>query len=397
MAFQALPGFRDFYPPEMALRRHVEGAWHAAARAAGFEEIDGPPLESLELLKAKSGEAIVEELYAFTDKGGREVALRAELTPTVARMVAARAASLKKPVKWYAVPQLFRYQRQQRGRLREHIQWNVDIFGASELGADAELLAVAVDALRRLGLGPDEVSVRASHKTLAETKLRELGCKDLEQGLRLIDKDLLDTEHAKGILDAKALAELKRWLDDPSGEELEDLRAALDDLGVASYLVVDKRIVRGLAYYTGLVWEIFDRKRSLRAVAGGGRYDTLVERLGGPPMPALGFGMGDVVLSELLKDLGKAPPPPPRIDVLVVPIGEEMLGPSRQVVRRLRLAGERAEAPLAPMRVNKAFQLAEAVGARRVVLVGPEEWRAGQVKVKDLGSREESVRDVARL
>lgn len=397
MAFQALPGFRDFYPEEMALRRHVENAWHAAAKAAGFEEVEGPPLESLELLKAKSGEAIVEELYAFTDKGGREVALRAELTPTVARMIAARAASLKKPVKWYAVPQLFRYQRQQRGRLREHIQWNVDIFGASEIGADAELLWVAIDALRRLGLGPEDVCVRASHKTLAEKKLKDLGCTDLEAGLRLIDKDILDPEKAKGVLDAKALAELRRWLDDPSGEELGDLRAALEDFGIAPYLVVDKRIVRGLAYYTGLVWEIFDRKATLRAVAGGGRYDTLIERLGGPAMPALGFGMGDVVLSELLKDLGKAPPAPPRIDVLVVPIGEEMLAPARQVVRRLRLSGERAETPFSPMKVGKAFQAAEAIGARRVVLVGPDEWRAGKVKVKDLASREETVRDVEKL
>ncbi len=397
MAFRALPGFRDFYPEEMALRRHVENAWHAAARAAGFEEVDGPPLESLELLKAKSGEAIVEELYAFTDKGGREVALRAELTPTVARMIAARAAALKKPVKWYAVPQLFRYQRQQRGRLKEHIQWNVDIFGAGEIGADAELLWVAIDALRRLGLGPEDVCVRANHKTLAERKLRDLGCEDLEAGLKLIDKDLLDPEKAKGVLDAKAVAELKHWLDDPSGEDLADLRAALEDYGIAPYLVVDKRIVRGLAYYTGLVWEIFDRKKSLRAVAGGGRYDTLIERLHGPALPALGFGMGDVVLSELLKDLGKLPPGPPRIDVLVVPIGDEMLAPARQVVRKLRLAGERAEAPFAAMKVTKAFQAAEASGATRVVLVGPDEWREGKVKVKDLRSREESVRDVLSL
>jgi len=398
MAFQALPGFRDFYPEEMALRRHIEDAWHGAARAAGFEEIEGPPLESLELLKAKSGEAIVDELYAFTDKGGRDVALRAELTPTVARMIAARASALRKPVKWYAVPQLFRYQRQQRGRLREHIQWNVDVFGAPEVGADAEALAVALDALGRLGLGPTDVCVRASHKSLAERKLEDLGCKDLEAGLRLIDKDLLDADHAKGILDAKARKELARWLDDPAtAPELDELRATLEDYGVAPYLVVDKRIVRGLAYYTGLVWEIFDRKRKLRAVAGGGRYDTLVERLGGAPMPALGFGMGDVVLSELLKELGRVPPAPARIDVLVVPIGVEMMAPARQVVRRLRDAGERAEAPFSPMKVGKAIRAAEQSGAKRVVLVGPDEWKDGRVKMKDLASGEESLRELERL
>jgi len=389
MAFQALPGFRDFYPEEMALRRHVENAWHAAARAAGFEEIEGPPLESLELLKVKSGEAIVEELYAFTDKGGREVALRAELTPTVARMVAARAAALRKPVKWYGVPQLFRYQRQQRGRLREHIQWNVDIFGASEVGADAELLAVALDALRRLGLTEEDVKVRLSHRgVMAERVRTRLGEDAVESTLRLIDKGELDPAQAAELLVAFDVAAIP---------ELDALHAACEDFGIAGYLEFDPRIVRGLAYYTGLVWEIFDRKGKLRAVAGGGRYDTLIERLGGAAMPALGFGMGDVVLGELLKDLGKAPPAPPRIDVLVVPIGEEMLAPARQVVRKLRLAGERAEAPFSPMKVGKAFQAAEAFGARRVILVGPDEWREGKVKVKDLESREEMVRYVAQL
>jgi len=389
MSFQALPGFRDFYPEQMAIRRHVEGAWHAAAKAAGFEEVDGPPVESLDLLKAKSGDAIVEELYAFTDKGGREVALRAELTPTVGRMIAARAQALKKPVKWYATPQLFRYQRQQRGRLREHIQWNVDIFGATEVGADAELLAVALDALRRLGLTDKDVKVRVSHRgVMAERVRTRLGQDAIESTLRAIDKGELSPAQA---------AELLVAFDVDAIPELDALHAACEDLGIDGYLEFDPRIVRGLAYYTGLVWEIFDRNEKLRAVAGGGRYDTLIERLGGPAMPALGFGMGDVVLGDLLKELKKLPPSPPRIDVLVVPIGEEMLAPARQVVRKLRLAGERAEAPYAPMKVGKAFQAAESFGARRVVLVGPDEWREGKVKVKDLASREESVREVDKL
>ncbi|MCK6461321.1 MAG: ATP phosphoribosyltransferase regulatory subunit [Planctomycetes bacterium] len=389
MSFQALPGFRDFYPEEMAIRRHVEAAWHAAAKAAGFEEVDGPPLESLELLKAKSGEAIVEELYAFTDKGGREIALRAELTPTVGRMIAARAAALRKPVKWYATPQLFRYQRQQRGRLREHIQWNADIFGASEIGSDAELLSVALDALRRLGLTEKDVKVRVSHRgVMAERVRTSMGDDAVEATLRLIDKGELSPAQAAELLVAFDVAAIP---------ELDGLHAACEDLGIEGFLEFDPRIVRGLAYYTGLVWEIFDRGEKLRAVAGGGRYDMLIERLGGPKMPALGFGMGDVVLGELLKDKGKLPPGPPRIDVLVVPIGDEMLAPARQVVRRLRLSGERAEAPYAPMKVGKAFQAAESYGARRVVLVGPDEWRLGKVKVKDLRSREEAVREVDKL
>ena len=399
MAFKALPGFRDFYPEEMAVRRHVEQAWHEAAQAAGFCELDGPPLESLELLKAKSGDAIVEQVYAFTDKGGREVGLRPELTPTVARMVAARAQALKKPVKWYAVPQLFRYERQQRGRLREHIQFNVDIFGASEIAADAEVLAVALDALQRLDLTAEEIYVRVSHKAVVESKLQDLQCSDVATALHLIDKGLLDAERTADILTAPALKELEAWLDErkePEGD-LAEFFNACGDYGVGEFLELDKRIVRGLAYYTGVVWEIFDRKRTLRAVAGGGRYDTLIERLGGPAMPALGFGMGDVVTSELLEELGKTPEQPPRLDAYVIPIGEGMLAPARQVAARLRACDVCAEAPFSPLKVGKAFRAAEAAGAVLAYLVGPDEWKDGQVKRRNLDSGEEELVDVESL
>ena len=397
MAFQALRGFRDFYPEEMAVRRHIEQAWHTAARAAGFEEIDGPPLESLDLLKAKSGDAIVDEIYWFTDKGGREVGLRAELTPTVGRMVAAKAASLRKPIKWYAVPQLFRYQRQQRGRLREHIQWNVDIMGAPEIGADAEVLAVGLDALRRLGLTEEHVHVRTSHKALAESKLTELACTDFEACLRLIDKDALTVENAAAFLEESATKELIAWLDEPAeSEELSAFLAACDDYGIDGYVEIDKHIVRGLAYYTGVVYEIFDRSGQLRAVAGGGRYDGLIERLGGPDMPALGFGMGDVVLTELLRDLDLLPERAPRVEVLVVPIGDDMLGPARHVVRWLRDQGTSAEAPYTPIRISKAFKAAESIGADRIALVGPDEWAEGTIKMKDLQSGEERIIEIPR-
>jgi len=340
-------------------------------------------------------------LYAFTDKGDREVALRAELTPTVARMVGAQAQALKKPVKWYGVPQLFRYQRQQRGRLREHIQWNVDVIGAAEIAADAEIVAVALDALRRLGLTEKDVYVRVSHKALVETKLRELECpaSGMETVLRLIDKEVLDADRAADVLSASAVAELQAWLAAPEteSEDLAAFRAACDEYGASGFVEVDKNIVRGLAYYTGIVWEIFDRKRSLRAVAGGGRYDDLVEKLGGPAMPALGFGMGDVVLGELLSDLGRLPGAPPRLDALVVPIGDAMLGPARQVCRALRANGRAAEAPYATVKAGKAFKTAEHAGAREVYLVGPDEWKAGQVKRKDLQSGEETTVDVAAL
>ena len=388
MSFRALPGFRDFYPEEMALRRHLESAWHAAARAAGFEEVEGPPLESLDLLKAKSGDAIVDQLYAFVDKGGREVALRPELTPTVARMVAERASALRKPIKWYATPQLFRYERQQRGRLREHVQWNVDILGAEEIGADAELLSVALDALTRLGLTADQVYVRVSDRRLAEAKLDELGIADRDAALGLIDKELLESDKAKGVLSRSQIEGLLAWVKAPFEREGDFGRflEACDDFGIGDFIVPDKNIVRGLAYYTGIVWEIFDRQRTLRAVAGGGRYDTLIEKMGGPAMPALGFGMGDVVIGELLKDEGLLPEHPARIDALVVPVGEDMLGPARQVALALRRGGVRAEAPYAPAKLGKAFKAAEQAGAQRVYIVGPDEWANGEVTVKHLAS-----------
>jgi histidyl-tRNA synthetase len=336
-------------------------------------EVDGPILEGLDLFEAKSGDAIREELYAFEDKGGRAVAMRAELTPTVARMVAAQAASLKKPVKWYAVPQLFRYQRQQRGRLREHIQWNVDLFGAADPAADAEVLAVAVDALRRLGLTERDVYVRLSHRALVERKLRELECppEKTEGVLRLIDREALDAETAAGMLPLAAVAELARWLADTESEieELAPFRAACDDFGITGFVAVDKHIVRGLAYYTGIVWEIFDRGRELRAIAGGGRYDTLVEKVGGPPLEALGFGMGDVTLTELLKSRDLLPVAAPRLDALVVALDASGLACARQVVRRLRERGVAAEAPFAPLRFNKAMKAADQSGARTVYLV----------------------------
>ena len=396
---QALPGFRDFYPESMALRRSIEAVWHSAARGAGFQEIDGPPLETLDLFRAKSGDAIVEQLYAFTDKGGREVALRAELTPSLARMVGAKAASLKKPIKWYSVPQLFRYERKQRGRLREHFQWNVDLIGSDAPQADAELVSVALAALRQLGLDETQVYVRVNHRADVEGKIRELGAPEdeIETILRLIDKEHLDDDEAAGPLrgfDAARRAELLAWMRRPV-EPAGDLASFLDacsDYGIADFIEIDRNIVRGLAYYTGIVFEIFDRARSLRAVAGGGRYDGLIEKLGGPALPAVGFGMGDVVLGELLGEHGLLPVSASRIDTLVVALGEEMAGPARRVVSHLRDKGRRAETPLAPLKLGKAFKAAEAAGAGRVVIVGPDEWTEGEsVTVKELATGEQTV------
>ena len=327
MAGGALPGFRDFYPDEFAQRAHIFRAWREVARRYAFVEYDGPPLEPLDLYTKKSGDEIVGQLYNFTDKGGREVALRPEMTPTFARMVGERAASLRKPVRWFSIPQLFRYERAQRGRLREHYQLNVDIVGeASEL-ADAELLSFAIDVMRELGLGPTDVRVRVSDRQLLVGMLESLGIGEKAHAavFETLDKTGREQQSAAqhrlavlGLDDVQqgaifdwqhgdiGLANLREDFEhsDVVGSHLNRMSSYFGHLqrfGVADWVDLDLKIVRGLAYYTGIVFELFDAKGELRAICGGGRYDTLLASLGGADLPALGFGMGDVVLGELLK------------------------------------------------------------------------------------------------
>ncbi len=397
MRFKALAGFRDFYPPELAARRWIEAAWHRASRQAGFEEWDGPPLESLELFTAKSGDEIVDQLYVFDDKGGRAVSLRPEMTPTLARMVAARAGGLPKPIKWYCVPQFFRYERPQRGRLREFYQWNLDVIGSSEIAADAEAVAVAVEALRSLGLSEEDLVVRVSDRRLLERMLEPFELNAQRQGevLACLDKLERDPEaqaRLEKILGRHRCESLLGWCAKfplQQAPEVEALLAACEDFGIAGFVEPDFRIVRGLAYYTGPVWEIFDRRQELRAIAGGGRYDNLIELMGGPSLPALGFGMGDVVLGRLLDERGLMPDPPPRVDVVVVPIGEEMRAPARRVVRLLRERGVPADTPYASPKLLKALRAAETAGATRAVIVGPDEWARDSVVVRDLSARQD--------
>jgi histidyl-tRNA synthetase len=399
VGFQALPGFRDFEPEAMAVRRWLESSWHEASRRAGYQEWDGPPLESLELFTAKSGEEIAEQLYAFTDKGGRAVTLRGEMTPTLARLVAARAGGLPKPIKWYCVPQFFRYERQQRGRLREFYQWNVDVVGAGEPSADAEIIAVAVEGLRIVGLGPGDVVVRLSDRRFLRRMLQSVDVKSDEEAgvMACIDRLERDAQAASRLeeqLGRSRAQQVLAWCDEiplAEAEEIAPVLEACEDFGIGDYVRPDFRIVRGLDYYTGPVWEIFDRAGKLRSVAGGGRYDNLIADFGGPDLEAVGFGMGDVVLTELLRERGKVPPTPARAEVFVVPIGAEMVRPARQVLRRLRDRGLRADGPYGPVRVGRALKAADQSGAARAVLVGPDEWADGNVRIRDLRSGEERV------
>jgi histidyl-tRNA synthetase len=332
MSAGALPGFRDFYPKELAEREHIFRAWHEVARRFAFEQYDGPPLESLELYTKKSGDEIVGQLYNFTDKGGREVALRPEMTPTFARMVSAKINSLRKPVRWYSIPQLFRYERQQKGRLREHFQLNVDIVGDSDVASDAELLAVALEVMRQCGLTSEDVVARVSDRRLLSALLSAWGVPDesVPAAYAAIDKverdprdRLVERLRDAGVpddvsalvLDSVSASDTRALMTSfghiPAVrvglERMEQYERLMEAHGLRDWFRFDLSIVRGLAYYTGIVFELFDRKGEFRAICGGGRYDNLLKDLGGADYPALGFGMGDVVLGELLRARGLMP------------------------------------------------------------------------------------------
>ncbi len=334
----ALPGFRDFYPEELARRAHIFRAWRAVASKYAFSEYDGPPLEPLDLYTKKSGEEIVGQLYNFTDKGGREVSLRPEMTPTFARMVGAKANALRKPLRWFSIPQLFRYERAQRGRLREHFQLNVDIVGEASEVADAELLSVAVDIMRELGLTHEDVRARVSDRRLlnaflegcgvtAEQRaavyavLDKLGRVEVGRSMQLLEAAGIDTSDESsplmqvvssgGAVDVRLIESVaaKAAGGPEATERFARYLRHCDALGIGAWVTLDLSIVRGLAYYTGVVFELFDAKGELRAICGGGRYDDLLKAIGGTDLPALGFGMGDVVLGELLTERGLWPEP----------------------------------------------------------------------------------------
>jgi histidyl-tRNA synthetase len=393
---QPLPGFRDFYPAQLALRRHVFARWRETARRYGFREYDGPPLEPLELYTLKSGEEIVGQLFNFVDKGERAVALRPEMTPTLARMVGARHRDYKKPLKWFAIPQLFRYEKQQRGRLREHFQFNADIIGEPDVAADAELIALAIDSLRAFGLTGKDFVVRVSDRRAWQRYLEALGIPAEQQGavFQAIDKlerEPLEKTRAK-------IAAVTTKVDEVLAFPKEDLGELLGRLGeLREFCTVDFKIVRGLAYYTGIVWEIHDRKGELRAIAGGGRYDNLLKQVGDVDLPALGFGMGDVVLGELLKDRGLLPAADWQLDAYVVIADEALRTPAVQLARQLRAAGKAVDYALTPAKVGKQFQAAAELGARFAVVVGPTEWAAGEVMLKNLATQSQERVTVAEV
>src|SRR5213594_60484 len=397
---QALPGFRDFLPQNCAARNYIFACWREISQRYGFVEWDGPILEPTELYKKKSGAEIVDQLFNFADKGEREVAMRPELTPTLARVIAAHEREFKKPLKWFSIGQFFRYEKQQRGRLREHFQLNCDIIGENDLAADIELVALCIDVLRTFGLTEKDFVVRISDREFWTGFLRDrnVPAERWDELLQIIDRSGREprekTAEKLGKLAEPVFATLHSG---GKSEKLDRLIEGLRARGLADFVQIDVGIVRGLAYYTGIVFELFDRAGKFRAIAGGGRYDNLIAQLsdGAVSMPALGFAMGDVVLGELINEtahvrqkLENAIANSRKIDIYVVIAKEQCRADALGQIQQLRDRGYRVDYPLTSEKVGKQFQIAEQLGARVAVLFG-DEWP--QLKLKDMSSGEQHL------
>ena len=409
---QGVRGTRDFYPEDMRLRNWLFDNFTNASLLHGFEEYDAPVLEYEELYTRKQGEEITQQLYSFQDKGNRKVALRPEMTPSLARMVMARAGGLPMPIKWFSIPQCWRYERTQRGRGREHYQWNVDIWGTTEISADAELISVLVTFFEGIGLTAKDIVIRVSSRKVLEEVLGSLGLEGdiFAQTCIIVDKmdklsseviedQLSDLGHdskvvttIQAVLGIKDMNSLQKALKDESVavSELNLLFDAIDSYGISEWVEFDASIVRGLAYYTGAVFEAHDRTGEFRAICGGGRYDKLLSTLGGKDLPATGFGFGDMVIMELLAEKGLIPELVSDIDDIVIPLNSDLRNAAVMVAASLRNSGRTVDLVLEDKKMKWAFKHAERIGAARLVLLAPDEWSRKMVKIKDLDTGEES-------
>ena len=409
---QGVRGTRDFYPEDMRLRNWLFDNFTNASLLHGFEEYDAPVLEYEELYTRKQGEEITQQLYSFQDKGNRKVALRPEMTPSLARMVMARAGGLPMPIKWFSIPQCWRYERTQRGRGREHYQWNVDIWGTTEISADAELISVLVTFFEGIGLTAKDIVIRVSSRKVLEEVLGSLGLEGdiFAQTCIIVDKmdklssdviedQLSDLGHdskvvttIQAVLGIKDMNSLQKALKDESVavSELNLLFDAIDSYDISEWVEFDASIVRGLAYYTGAVFEAHDRTGEFRAICGGGRYDKLLSTLGGKDLPATGFGFGDMVIMELLAEKGLIPELVSDIDDIVIPLNSDLRNAAVMVAASLRNSGRTVDLVLEDKKMKWAFKHAERIGAARLVLLAPDEWSRKMVKIKDLDTGEES-------
>ena len=413
ISFEPPRGMRDFYPEDMVWRNRVFDAFRAAGEAAGFEPYDACVVESYELLARKAGEEVGEQIYHFRDKSDRHIALRAEMTPTLARMVAQRQGSLAFPIKWTTIAQCFRYERMTKGRKREHYQWNCDIIGEESVLAEVEVLGAACDALRRMGLSNADFRVHVSNRALLYELLAASGIPAdlhaqvflaLDKRGKMPDEEIaamlrdggVDEAGVKAtfaIMDLKTLDEAEKLAGagSPAVAQLRELFRLAGLAGFADCLVFDISVIRGLSYYTGIVFECFDTQREFRAIFGGGRYDNLLTTIGGDPATAVGLGFGDVVVTELLKARLGADAPAPKKGVYVGWMFPEQRDAALKLAAKLRAQGECVNLALRKAKPKQFFSRAGASSCAKAVFLGPDDVAAGRAKMKDLATREETA------
>lgn len=420
MKIPPVKGTRDFYPPQMAVRNYIIDGWKKASLRNGFEEYDGPIFEYLKMYQIKSGDEIVEQLFSLTDRGGRELALRPEMTPTLARMVNQQINSLPKPIKWFSVPRLFRAERPQKGRLREFFQWNIDIIGVDDVLADAEVIFTTIDCLREFKLGPRDVRIKISSRKLLASALRCIGIQDSElyalyalldkygklpsdtfkESLREQVSDPNMAEKITAFMGAGTLSQVIE-ITEASPEvheaiqELAQLKDWLGQMGVWQYCDFCPSIVRGLAYYTGVVFEVHEFAQELRAICGGGRYDNLLGDFGGPSVPATGMGMGDCVLGILLEEKGrlKEQLPSHNLDFFVAFADGIYRQNAVNLAMKLRSAGRIANFSYKATKLGKQLKEASDQNARECIIVG-EEYKDNKLAVKDMATGEQELVDM---
>jgi histidyl-tRNA synthetase len=411
LSLQPPRGMRDFYPEDMAVRERIFSAWAHAAQRFGFSRYDSCVVESLDLLKRKAGEEIVEQIYAFKDKSGRDLALRPEMTPTLARMVAARQGSLTFPLKWWTIAQCFRYERTTRGRKREHFQWNLDIIGEASPIAEADVVAAAISALSELGLDSADFAIRFSSRTLLTELLDTQGIPNAQHAAVFLALDkrgkmpesVIDEQmHAAGLnaterekafdlLSIHSLDDAAERVrpDSPAMANIHAFLAAACAYDIEAWLQFDISVVRGLAYYTGIVFEGFDTAGELRAIFGGGRYDNLLGDIGGTPMTGVGLGFGDVVIAEILASHPAAERAAPEFDLAIGYMHAEQQHAAMRLATQLRRDGRTVDVALTPEKPKKFFSRAGKGDFHEAAFLGPDDVENGRVRIKNLSSREE--------
>ena len=419
MKIPPVKGTRDFYPQDMAVRNWIIDGWKKVSVRNGFEEYDGPIFEYLKMFQLKSGDEIVEQLFSLTDRGGRELALRPEITPTLARMVNQQINSLPRPIKWFSVPRLFRAERPQKGRLREFFQWNIDIIGIDDVLADAETIFCALDYLQQVGLTSDDIVVKISSRKMLAEVLQTTGIaeKELEALYAILDKrsrlpietfermlsetvgdkegcrKILELMSVESVEQVSSLFELSEKAK-KSADELQRLFELLRTMGIADFCVFDIGVVRGLAYYTGIVYEIYDRVGELRAIGGGGRYDDLLKQFGGPTIAATGFGIGDCVLEILLREKGLLDKqlPKSRLDYFIACVDKVYEQAVVKLAMKLRLAGYAANFSYKPVKLKKQLKDASEQNAQKCIIIG-DEFKNNELVVKDMATGEQRAVD----